>query len=75
MISGAIDISKEIQRLKTKREKLEGPLNRLKLTMAESDYLTKVPGDVQVKNSQEMARLQAEYEKISQELASMSLLG
>lgn len=54
LLQGIIDIPKEISKLNGKKDTLSGQLQKLKDTTAKEDYTTKVPEDVQQKNSQKV---------------------
>lgn len=73
-LKGVIDVNKEIERLRGKRSKLEGPLNKLKDFIASEDYSTKVPLDVQEANSQKLKSLEAELKRVDEAVEGIEKL-
>lgn len=73
-LKGVIDVNKEVERLKGKRSKLEGPLIRLKDLIASEDYSQKVPVEVQEANSQKLLSLEAELKRVDEAVEGIQKL-
>jgi valyl-tRNA synthetase len=73
-LKGVIDVNKEIERLRGKRSKLEGPLNKLKDFMSTEDYSSKVPVDVQEANCQKLKSLEAELQRVDEAVEGIKKL-
>lgn len=74
MLKGFIDIQKETERLNAKREKIEGPLLKLKASTEANDYNEKVPEEVRAANSERLRQMNVELCKVSEALKALSLI-
>ena len=74
MLKGFIDISKELDRLESKKEKLNGFVSKLKSAMEASDYTEKVPEEVRTANSERLQQLQGELNKVIEATQALSLI-
>ena len=74
MLKGALDVEKEIQRLEVKKEKAQGALKKLSLTMEAADYKKKVPVDIQVGDKEKLDKLNGELEKVIEAIRAISLI-
>mgnify|MGYP002717800213 FL=1 len=74
MLKGFIDISKELDRLESKKEKLNGFVSKLKSAMEAADYIEKVPEEVKTANSERLQQLQGELNKVIEATQALSLI-
>ncbi|CAG2161729.1 unnamed protein product [Oppiella nova] len=74
MLKGFIDVNKETERLKTKREKINGPLIKLRASTEAADYQQKVPIDVQSANTDKIRQLEQELNKVLEAIQAISLI-
>lgn len=73
MLKGFIDIKKELERLQTKKSKLEGPLNKLKTSLQMIDY-DKVPEEVRNANTEKLKQMERELDKVNEAIQSLSII-
>lgn len=64
MLKGFIDVKKEIERLESKKEKINGPLLKLKASSEATDYEQKVPIEVRTANNERLRQLEVELNKV-----------
>lgn len=74
LLKGVIDVKKEAERLQTKKEKLVGPLSKLKELMQAADYADKVPSEVRDANSEKLVQLEGELAKVIDAINGISLI-
>jgi len=63
-LKGMVDFTKEIQKLRLKKEKSEESVGKLVETTKKDDYETKVPEKVREQNQQKISQLHTEIEKL-----------
>ena len=74
LLKGFIDVKKEIERLKTKREKIDGPLTKLRAATEAPDYNEKVPIEVRTANTERLRQLELELEKVMEAIKGISFI-
>lgn len=74
LLKGFIDVKKEIERLESKREKISGPLIKLKASTEVSDYTEKVPIEVRTANTERLRQLELELEKVIEAIKAISFI-
>ncbi|CAG2100961.1 unnamed protein product [Medioppia subpectinata] len=74
MLKGFIDVNKEMERLKSKREKINGPLIKLKASTETTDYTDKVPIEVRTANTEKLRQLELELNKVLEAIQAISLI-
>jgi valyl-tRNA synthetase len=73
-LSGVINVEKELIRLNAKKEKISGPLKKLKTAVAATDYQQRVPEEVRTANTEKLQQLSGELEKVVQAIASITFV-
>ena len=74
MLKGFIDIKKELERLESKREKIDGPLKKLKDSTEAPDYCDKVPIHVRTQNNEKLRQLEQELNKVLEAIKAISFI-
>ncbi|KAF5294124.1 hypothetical protein FQA39_LY13495 [Lamprigera yunnana] len=74
LLKGLIDPSKELSKLQKKLIFLESTESKLKQTMDSADYSTKVPTDVQQANSEKLAQVMTELERLRNAMEALKLM-
>ncbi|XP_047134563.1 valine--tRNA ligase isoform X1 [Hydra vulgaris] len=64
LLKGILDFKKEVEKMKIKQEKVEDQLKKLIENMNVDDYAIKVPEKVQQQNTEKVAQLSTELEKL-----------
>jgi len=73
LLKGVVDVAKEITKLESKKEKLNGQLGKLREAMEIADYVTKVPENVQQQNIEKLKQLETELGKIEKAITSFKM--
>ncbi|XP_015790635.1 valine--tRNA ligase [Tetranychus urticae] len=73
-LKGIIDIDKEIESLKSKKEQREKMLKELTASMSDPNFLEKVPKEVQETRRQKIEELNGELSKIIKSIDDFSLI-
>lgn len=74
MLKGFIDVKKELERLQSKREKISGPMMRLKASTEAADYCEKVPIEVRTANTEKLRQLELELSKVMEAVKAISFI-
>lgn len=74
LLKGVVDVKKETERLNGKKDKIDGPIKKLRESIAASDYLDKVPAEVREANDQKLKLLEGELSKVCQAIKTVSLI-
>lgn len=74
LLKGLIDPSKEIQKIQKKLEFLQSTQKKLEQAMNVSDYVSKVPADVQQSNSEKLAQTNTELAQSEIALEALKLM-
>ncbi|KAK0180207.1 hypothetical protein PV327_005873 [Microctonus hyperodae] len=74
LLKGLIDPVKELEKLGKKEEQLSATIQRLKQSMAASDYSTKVPTEVQTSNTEKLFNTEGELESLTQAISALRLM-
>lgn len=65
---------KELEKLGKKEEQLSATIQKLKQSMAASDYSTKVPAEVQTSNTEKLFNTEGELESLTQAISALRLM-
>ena len=74
MLKGFIDVKKELERLETKREKISGPMMKLKVSTEAADYSEKVPIEVRTANTEKLRQQELELQKVMEAIKAISFI-
>ena len=74
MLKGFIDVKKELERLESKREKISGPIQKLKTSTEAADYTEKVPIEVRTANTDKLRQLELELAKVMEAIKAISFI-
>lgn len=74
MLKGFIDVKKEVERLESKREKINGPMIKLKTCTEAADYTEKVPIEVRTANTEKLRQLELELSKVMEAMKAISFI-
>ncbi|KAK0095995.1 hypothetical protein PV326_006831 [Microctonus aethiopoides] len=74
LLKGLIDPVKELEKLGKKEEQLSATIQKLKQSMAASDYSTKVPAEVQTSNTEKLFNTEGELESLTQAISALRLM-
>ncbi|XP_002732116.2 valine--tRNA ligase [Saccoglossus kowalevskii] len=71
LLKGMIDVSKEINKLKQKQERLAGQQKKLQNAMSIDDYDNKVPENIRQNNSEKLSQTENEIQKITEAISML----
>lgn len=69
-----IDTSKEVEKLKKKRDLLTQTVEKLNKAMSVADYETKVPEDVRILNKDKLKQSQDELERLAEAIGVLKIM-
>ncbi|XP_063993364.1 valine--tRNA ligase isoform X2 [Diachasmimorpha longicaudata] len=74
MLKGLVEPEKELEKLTKREAQLVSTIQKLKQTIGASDYMTKVPGEVQKNNSEKLINSESELEQITGAMEVLRLM-
>merc|ERR1712223_960829 len=74
MLKGIIDPGKEIEKLNKKQDSMKSQLQKLQKSMEIKDYTSKVPVDVQAANSEKLAQMETEINRLTEAMSCLKAM-
>lgn len=74
LLKGLIQVDKELQKLDKKKAQLLQAIEKLNQAMNASDYITKVPAEIQQTNKDKLTESEAEINRIAAAMDSLKLM-
>ena len=74
MLKGIIDPGKEIEKLNKKQDSMKSQLQKLQKSMEIKDYASKVPVDVQAANSEKLAQMETEINRLTEAMSFLKAM-
>ena len=74
MLKGIIDPGKEIEKLNKKQDAMKSQLQKLQKSMEIKDYTSKVPVDVQAANSEKLAQMETEINRLTEAMSCLKAM-